>query len=70
MEARTDIEDFLLARLKRFAMLGNAADLSGAPEWRRLARRATLSAYRDCVAAGLEDQARSALHAQPTAYRR
>ena len=56
-----NLEHFFLNRLERFARLASVADASQIPQWRRLARHATLSAYRDCVALGLERQARGVL---------
>lgn len=49
---------FMLGRLHRFVGLVQAADNLGLKQWERLAKQATLSAYRDCVAIGLEEQAR------------
>lgn len=56
-----NLERFFLARLQRFARLAAAADASDIPQWRRLARHSTLSAYRDCAAIGLEKEARDIL---------
>jgi hypothetical protein len=56
-----NLERFFLTRLERFARLAAAADASEIPQWRRLARHATLSAYRDCAAIGLEKEARDIL---------
>jgi hypothetical protein len=56
-----NLERFFLARLQRFARLAAAADASEIPQWRRLARHSTLSAYRDCAAIGLEKEARDIL---------
>jgi hypothetical protein len=50
-------ELFCLARLHRFASLAAVADALPRPGWRDLARRATPSAYRDCVALGLDETA-------------
>jgi hypothetical protein len=50
-----------LGRLERCARLASAADKSAAAPWPELARRATLSTYRDCVALGAEAEARDIL---------
>ncbi|HEY3111243.1 MAG TPA: hypothetical protein VGL23_20975 [Chloroflexota bacterium] len=50
-----------LGRLERCARLASAADKSAASPWQALARRATLSTYRDCVALGAEAEARDIL---------
>ena len=55
------LERFFLARLQRFARLAATAEACDIPQWRRLARHSTLSAYRDCAAIGLERQAREIL---------
>jgi hypothetical protein len=55
------LKGFFLARLERFARLAAAAEASDIPQWRRLSRHATLSAYRDCAAIGLEREARDIL---------
>jgi hypothetical protein len=49
--------DFYLKRLERLAGLVGLADRSDVPEWRRLARRATFSAYLDCVGLGAAEEA-------------
>ena len=56
-----NLEHFFINRLTRFARLASEADASQIPQWRRLARAATLSAYRDCASLGLERQAREIL---------
>jgi len=56
-----NLEHFFLNRLTRFARLASEADASQIPQWRRLARASTLSAYRDCAALGLEREAREIL---------
>lgn len=56
-----NLERFFLNRLARFARLAAEADASQIPQWRRLARAATLSAYRDCASIGLEREARDIL---------
>jgi transposase-like protein len=56
-----NLERFFLNRLERFARLAGVADASQIPQWRRLARHSTLSAYRDCVTLGLEKEARAIL---------
>jgi hypothetical protein len=53
------LERFMLARLERFARIASAATESGVPQWRRLARHAVFSTYRDCLDLGLVDSARS-----------
>ncbi len=59
------LEKFHLDRLARFSRLSAEAESSGVEQWRRLAVRATLSAYRDCVASGLEVRAREILGGKP-----
>jgi hypothetical protein len=56
------LDEFYLARLRRFAGLAAAAEV---PAMRALARHATLSAYRDCVARGRQDEALRVLDAAP-----
>ena len=56
-----NLERFFLARLQRFARLAATAEACDVPQWRRLARHATLSAYRDCASIGLEREAREIL---------
>ena len=46
---------------ERFTGLARRADVAALPQWRRLARHAAFSAYRDCVALGLEREARAAV---------
>ena len=48
-----------LARLDRAAAIASRADVAALPQWRRLARHAAFSAYRDCLALGLEREARA-----------
>lgn len=55
------LERFFLNRLARFARICAEADASQIPQWRRLARAATLSAYRDCVSLNMEREAREIL---------
>jgi Ser/Thr protein kinase RdoA (MazF antagonist) len=55
------LEAFCLARLSRFARLASQPDAEDTPAWRQLARHATLSAYRDCLALGLGAEARRVL---------
>ena len=55
------LRSLFLARLERCAGLASAADQSAPPRWQALARRATLSTYRDCVALGAETEARAIL---------
>jgi hypothetical protein len=50
-----------LARLERAAAIAGRADVAALPQWRRLARQAAFSAYRDRLALGLEHQARAAI---------
>jgi hypothetical protein len=52
---------FYLARLERFARLAGLPDVDAVPRWRDLARHATLTAYRDCLALGLGAEARRLL---------
>ena len=56
-----NLEHFFINRLSRFARLASEADASQIPQWRRLARAATLSAYRDCASLGMEREAREVL---------
>ncbi len=56
-----NLERFFLNRLQHFARIAAEADASGSPKWGRLARQATLTAYRDCVAIDLEAPAREIL---------
>ena len=56
------LDEFYLARLRRFAGLAAEAEV---PTMRDLARHATLSAYRDCVARGLQAEARRVLDGTP-----
>jgi hypothetical protein len=53
------MEKFFLRRLEKFANL--ACLQSTPPQLHRLARHATLSAYRDCATIGLEPVAREIL---------
>ena len=56
METNTaNLERFMLRRLERFSRLTRTTGHD--PSLRLLARRATLSGYRDCVNLGLEKQA-------------
>jgi hypothetical protein len=50
-----------LSRLERAAAIAGRADVEALPQWRRLARHAAFSAYRDCLALGLEREARAAI---------
>ena len=50
-----------LARLERCARLAATVEPSTPPGYRVLARRATLSTYRDCLALGAEVEARDIL---------
>jgi hypothetical protein len=50
-----------LARLERAAAIAGRADVGALPQSRRLARHAAFSAYRDCLALGLEREARAAI---------
>jgi hypothetical protein len=63
------LERFFLERLTRFARLVETADSSEVSQWQRLARRATLSAYQDCVKIGLEAEAQQVLAADVSAFR-
>lgn len=60
MHARsmTNLNRFFLMRLERFARIAKSAESSGIVQWQQLANRATLSAYQDCVEAGMEAEAR------------
>jgi hypothetical protein len=58
------LDEFYLARLRRFAGLAAEAEV---PAMRDLARHAALSAYRDCVARGLQGDARRVLDGTPIA---
>ncbi|HEV8638070.1 MAG TPA: hypothetical protein VG370_27970 [Chloroflexota bacterium] len=57
----TVLDRFYLARLERFVRLAHRADAAVAAPWHHLARQAALAAYRDCLALGLERQAREIL---------
>ena len=57
----TDVQRFHLARLRRFAVVAVGETTRMVPALDHLARHATLSAYRDCLALGLEEQARAVL---------
>jgi hypothetical protein len=57
----TDEQRFHLARLRRFAAVAVGETTCLVPALDHLARHATLSAYRDCLALGLERQARTVL---------
>jgi hypothetical protein len=50
-----------LARLERSTGLARRTDVAALPQWLRQARHAAFSAYRDCLALGLEREARAAL---------
>jgi hypothetical protein len=52
---------FYLRRLERFARLNHRLDPAAVSEMQRLAGHAALAAYRDCVALGLEREAREIL---------
>jgi hypothetical protein len=54
------LDEFYLARLRRFSGLAADAEV---PAMRALARHAALSAYRDCAARGLHDEAQRVLDA-------
>lgn len=55
------LDRFYLRRLWRFARLTHGPDAQSDPRIQRLAGRATLAAYRDCAALGLEREAREVL---------
>jgi hypothetical protein len=55
------LDRFYLRRLRRFARLAHRIDGPMAPDTQRLAGHAALTAYRDCVALGLEREAREVL---------
>ncbi len=57
----TPVERFLLTRLERFTRIAATAEASAIPQWRKLARHASAGAYRDCLNAGLEAEARDLL---------
>ena len=59
--ALTPVERFLLSRLERFTRIAATAEASDIPQWRKLARHASALAYRDCLIAGLEAEARDVL---------
>jgi hypothetical protein len=48
---------FMLARLERFAGLAAESPALGTPARRRLARRAAMATFSDCVALGLRAEA-------------
>ena len=67
-EARRELlQAFALARLERFAGLAAGTD---DPAMRRLAQRATLTAYRDCRALGLHLEAARLLPVPPVSATR
>jgi hypothetical protein len=51
------MESFMLERLERFAGLAADPQVRATPGWDRLARRATLATFSDCVALGLRAEA-------------
>jgi hypothetical protein len=55
------VERFCLARLERFSRIASQPEVVDVPAWRRLARHATLAAYRDCVMIGVGAEARRLL---------
>jgi hypothetical protein len=55
------VERFCLARLERFARLASQPEVGAVPQWRHLARHATLAAYRDCLTLGRGTEARRVL---------
>jgi hypothetical protein len=55
------LQVFFLLRLRRFVVLARAPEDASPPALRKLANHATLSAYRDCLALGLEAEARQVL---------
>jgi hypothetical protein len=55
------LSSFYLRRLRRFARLSHRPDAASDPEMQRLTGQAMLAAYRDCVALGLELEARDVL---------
>jgi hypothetical protein len=54
----TEWRALCLARVRRFSRLALTPSVVGAPQLRHLTRRAVLSAYRDCAAAGVDAEAR------------
>jgi hypothetical protein len=54
------LQVFFITRLRRFAALACAPEPTS-PERRQLASRATVSAFRDCAALGLQPEARRVL---------
>lgn len=51
------LQAFSLARVRRFAKLSTDPEELLSPNWRMLARHATLSAYRDCGSLGVGEEA-------------
>ena len=51
------MEAFMLARLERFAGLAADPRVQVSPAWHRLARRATMATFSDCIALGLRAEA-------------
>jgi hypothetical protein len=51
------MESFILARLERFAGLAADPQVQATPAWDRLARRATMATFSDCIALGLRAEA-------------
>lgn len=60
--ALSPLQRFLLDRLERFSRIAASRGVYDIPQCRRLARHATLGAYRDCVEAGLTSEADGILH--------
>lgn len=56
-----NVDSFFLNRLERFANIAQSSKEFGVLQQIKLASHATLSAYRDCVALGLEQKARAIL---------
>ncbi len=59
--ATPELRVFMLRRLERFAALAASPTVAEVGSVQRLARHAVLSAYRDCVAYGLAEDATAVL---------
>lgn len=55
------LRQFFRTRLEKSLRLTAYADKTDIPQWKKLARHATLSAYRDLSSLGLENEAKEIL---------
>lgn len=56
-QTTTLMERLALTRLRRFERIAAVAEQSESPLWRKLARQAAKSAYRDALLVGLNENA-------------